>query len=161
MKLKRDWYPIEEIVGAALHRLDKILKDRTVTSVIPADLPLVSIDDVLIEQLFLNIIENAVKYTPPASPITIEARTAASGVQIEVADSGTGFVPGEENLVWEKFYRGRNAGARGAGLGLAICHAIVQAHGGKIEAKNRPTGGALIRIWLPLGGTPPEVPVDD
>ncbi|MBE0656715.1 MAG: sensor histidine kinase KdpD [Bryobacteraceae bacterium] len=161
MKLKRDWYPIEEIVGAALHRLDKVLKDRPVSAVIPGDLPLISVDDVLIEQLLLNVLENAAKYTPPASTITIEARAAGGGIQMDVADSGPGFVPGEENLVWEKFYRGRQEGVRGAGLGLAICHAIVQAHGGKIEATNRPEGGALIRIWLPLGGTPPEVPVDD
>jgi two-component system sensor histidine kinase KdpD len=161
MKLKRDWYPIEEIVGAALHRLDKVLKDRPVSAAIPRDLPLISVDDVLIEQLLLNALENAAKYTPPASPITIEASAEGGGVRIDVADSGPGFVPGEENLVWEKFYRGRQEGARGAGLGLAICHAIIQAHGGKIEAKNRPEGGALIRIWLPLGGTPPEVPVDD
>jgi two-component system, OmpR family, sensor histidine kinase KdpD len=161
MKLKRDWYPIEEIVGAALHRLEKVLKDRPVSAVIPRELPLISVDDVLIEQLLLNILENAAKYTPQATPIIIEARAAGGGVQIDVADAGPGFVPGEEVLVWEKFYRGRQEGARGAGLGLAICRAVVQAHGGKIEAKNRPEGGALIRIWLPLGGTPPEVPVDD
>ncbi|MBK5290314.1 MAG: sensor histidine kinase KdpD [Acidobacteriia bacterium] len=158
VEVKREWHALEEIVGAALTRLDSLLGERPIVTQIPQDLPLISVDDVLLEQLFLNLLENAAKYTPPGSPISISAREDKQGVWIEVADSGPGFAPGDEELVWEKFYRGKAAGARGAGLGLAICRAVVVAHGGTIAAGNRPQGGAMIRIWLPLGGKPPEVP---
>lgn len=156
--VKREWHPLEEILGAALTRLDRILEKRPVTTEIPADLPLIAVDDVLLEQVFLNILENAVKYTPPASRIEIRAREEDGGVVIEVADSGPGFSPGEETRIWEKFYRGKTDGVRGAGLGLAICRAIVNAHDGRISAGNGEQGGAVIRIWLPLTGTQPEAP---
>ena len=154
----RDWHPLEEIVGAALRRLGSQLGDRRVVIDLPADLPLVSVDDVLIEQLFLNLFENAAKYTPPGSLIQLRARPDQAGLSIEVSDTGPGFAPGDEKLVWGKFYRGKSTEARGAGLGLAICHAIIIAHGGTVKADNLPTGGAVIRIWLPLGGQPPQVP---
>ena len=163
-EVKRDWHPLEEIVGAALTRLERLLGDRKISIEIPENLPLVSVDDVLLEQVFLNLLENAAKYTPPGSSISICAQPQRSvaddhqGVGIEIADSGPGFAPGDETLVWEKFYRGKESGARGSGLGLAICRAIVNAHGGSIHAENRQQGGALIRVWLPLGGTPPEAP---
>ncbi len=158
VELKRDWHPLEEVVGAALTRLDGLLKGRAISTNIPEDLPLLSVDDVLLEQLFLNLLENATRYTPPGTPIRIAARAQNDGVMIEIADSGPGFAPGEEKLIWEKFYRGKGQGARGTGLGLAICRAIAQAHGGSIHAENRAEGGAMIRLWLPLGGKPPEAP---
>ena len=158
VKLKREWHPLEEVVGAALTRLNPLLKDRAIATSIPGDLPLISVDDVLLEQLFLNLLENAAKYSPPGTPIGIAARAHNEGVTIEIADSGPGFAPGEETLISEKFYRGKGQGARGTGLGLAICRAIAQAHGGSIVAENRAEGGALIRVWLPLGGKPPEAP---
>lgn len=155
--VKREWHPLEEIVGAALTRLDRVLEDRTVTTDLPTGL-MVSVDDVLIEQVIWNILDNAAKYTPASSPIGLSAKAQDAGVTIEISDSGPGFAPGEEKLIWEKFYRGRTDGARGAGLGLAICRAIVAAHEGRIEAQNRPEGGALVRIWLPAEGEPPQVP---
>ncbi len=158
VSVNRDWHPLEEIVGAALRRLGPQLAHRRVAIDLPADLPPLSVDDVLIEQLFLNLFENAAKYTPPGSLIQVSARPNQAGVSIEVSDSGPGFAPGDEKLVWEKFYRGNSSTARGAGLGLTICRAIVIAHGGTVEAANLPTGGAVIRIWLPLGGKPPQVP---
>jgi two-component system sensor histidine kinase KdpD len=160
--VKREWHPLEEIVGAALTRLDHSLEGRAITTDIPDDLPLVSVDDVLLEQVFLNVLENAVKYTPTGSPLGISARAHNQGVEIEFTDSGGGFEAGDETRIWEKFYRGSGGTehARGAGLGLAICRAIMTAHGGTIEAENRVEGGALIRIWLPSGGTPPEAPID-
>jgi two-component system sensor histidine kinase KdpD len=159
-ELKRDWHPLEEILGAALTRLERLLADRKIVTSIPADLPLVSVDDVLLEQVFLNILENAAKYTPPGTAILLSAMYTPQneGVTIEIADSGPGFEPGDEHRIWDKFYRGKSAGARGSGLGLAICKAIVTAHRGTIAAENRTEGGALLRIWLPLGGTPPEAP---
>jgi two-component system, OmpR family, sensor histidine kinase KdpD len=158
IQLRREWHPLEDIVGAALTRLERILGDRLISTDIPEALPLISADDVLLEQVFINILENAAKYTPPGSPLTVIARPDGAGVVIEIADSGPGFAPGEEKLIWEKFYRGKTEGTRGAGLGLAICQGIIAVHGGKIAAENRPQGGALFRIWLPLGGTPPEAP---
>ncbi|MEO8659041.1 MAG: sensor histidine kinase KdpD [Bryobacteraceae bacterium] len=158
--LKRDWHPLEEIVGAALTRLESQLGDRPVNVFIPENLPPISVDDVLVEQLFLNLLENASKYSPPGSPIGVSARMDNNGVAIEVVDSGAGFAVGEEKLVWDKFYRGHDSSVPGAGLGLAICRAIVAAHGGTIAASNGPQGGGVISVWLPLGGTPPQVTVD-
>jgi two-component system sensor histidine kinase KdpD len=155
--VRREWHPLEEIVGAALTRLGRVLEGRQVTTELPSSL-MVSADDVLLEQVIWNVLENAAKYTPKGSPIAITARGENGGVTIEIADSGPGFAPGEEQRIWNKFYRGRSEGTRGAGLGLAVCRAIVVAHGGRIEAKNLPQGGAVIRIWLPNVGNPPEVP---
>jgi two-component system sensor histidine kinase KdpD len=117
---------------------------------LPEDLPLVNADDVLLGQVLVNLIENATKYSPPASAIEIAAQAVAGAVQLEVRDRGPGFAPGEEKRLFEKFYRGQSEGVRGAGLGLAICRAIVVAHRGSIEALHRPGGGAIFRIRLPL-----------
>ena len=156
--VNRDWHPLEEIVGAALRRLGPQLGDRRVIIDLPADLPPVSVYDVLIERLFLNLFENAAKYTPPGSLVQLRARPDRADLLIELSDSGPGFAPGDKKLVWEKFYPGSATGARGVGLGLAICRSIVVAHGGTVEATHPPTHGALIRIWLPLGGQPRQVP---
>ena len=121
-----------------------------------------SVDDVLLEQVFINLFENAAKYTPDGSEIQLSAAAGGNRVILEVADRGPGFTPGDEKRVWEKFYRGEtNRGVRGVGLGLAICRAIVMAHGGTIEAENRSGGGALIRIVLPTGGKAPKVNLDE
>jgi two-component system sensor histidine kinase KdpD len=157
VSVQRDWHPLEEIVGAALTRLDRVLESRPVTTELPLGL-MVFADAVLLEQVIWNVLENAAKYTPEGTPIAIAARAQNDGVTIEIADSGPGFTPGEEQRIWDKFYRGRTEGTRGVGLGLAISRAIVIAHGGRIEAENRPQGGALIRIWLPNKGSPPEAP---
>ena len=162
VELKRDWYSLEEIIGAALHRMEGVLGPRQVRLHIPADLPLIAVDDVLLEQVFTNLLDNAARYTPENSEVLITAAPARETVVIEVADRGPGFAPGDEKRVWEKFYRGaEHKASRGAGLGLAICRAIVEAHGGRIEAENRTGGGALIRIVLPTGGQPPRVTLDD
>ena len=150
MELRRDLYPLEEIVGAALQRLEPQLAGREVTAAVPEDLPLVNVDDVLLGQVLVNLLENAVKYSPPDSAIEIAATATPTAVQLEVRDSGPGFSEGEEKRLFEKFYRGKSEGVRGAGLGLAICRAIVMAHRGSIEALHREGGGAIFRIRLPL-----------
>jgi two-component system sensor histidine kinase KdpD len=116
---------------------------------LPGDLPLVYVDDVLIGQVVTNLVENALKYTPKETPLEIAAEAAPDAVILEVRDRGPGFPSGEEERIFEKFYRGSTKGARGAGLGLAICRAIVQAHQGKIQAFNRTGGGAVFRVSLP------------
>jgi two-component system, OmpR family, sensor histidine kinase KdpD len=161
VEVRRDWHSVEEIVGAAFNRLGSTLGKRPIRVDISADLPLVSVDDVLIEQVFINLLENAAKYTPENSEILVTAFARDEKVIVEVADRGPGFAQGEEKRIWEKFYRGAAQGVRGVGLGLAICRAIITAHGGKIEAENRPGGGALIRVVLPTGGQPPQVDFDE
>jgi two-component system sensor histidine kinase KdpD len=151
VELRRDLYPLEEIVGAALQRTECQLAGRRVTTQLPDSLPLVFVDDVLLGQVVLNLLENAVKYSPAETPIEIAAEAEPDTVTLEVRDRGPGFIPGEEQRVFEKFYRGKPQGARGAGLGLAICRAIVEAHQGTIEAFNREGGGAVLRTRLPLG----------
>jgi two-component system, OmpR family, sensor histidine kinase KdpD len=155
LALHREWHPLEEVVGAALGRMAKRLGDREVTVRVPADLPLVPIDDVLVEQVLVNLLENAVKYTPAGSPIRILATGTDRGVTVEVADRGPGLPRGEEDQVFEKFYRASSTGGRGAGLGLSICRGIVHAHGGRIWAQNLPEGGVAFLFTLPLAGTPP------
>jgi two-component system sensor histidine kinase KdpD len=125
---------------------------------VAADLPLVPLDDVLFEQVVWNLVENALKYTPADTPIEVRAALDGAVLRLEVADRGPGLPRGEEQRVFEKFYRGPDAAARpGVGLGLAICHSIVRAHGGTIEAANRAEGGAVFTVRLPLAGRPPSV----
>ena len=103
----------------------------------------------------MNLLENAVKHTPPGTPIEIRAGVRDGALEIEVLDRGPGLPPGAESRVFEKFWRAAPTGAPGAGLGLAICRAIALAHGGSIGAATRPGGGASFRVTLPLVGTPP------
>ena len=150
VRLQKERFPLEEIVGAALHRLKAQLANRQVHTAIPSDLPLVAMDAVLMEQVFINLLENAIKYTPAEDPIEIAAGKHDSVVEIEVRDRGAGFPPDHEYRIFDKFFRGRTDNIRGAGLGLAICRAIIEAHGGSISAENRAGGGAIIRFQIPL-----------
>jgi len=154
---RRDWVPLEEVLGSALLRLDAKLQGREVKTDLPEGLPLIPVDPVLFEQVFVNLLDNAVKYTPAASPVEVSARAFDKELEIIVADRGPGIVPGEEERIFEKFQRGEHAGSGGVGLGLPICRGIVQAHGGTIVAANREGGGAVFRIHLPLDETPPSV----
>jgi two-component system sensor histidine kinase KdpD len=152
-QLAKDWESLEELVGTALGRLERELAGRKVSVQLPADLPLVSVDGLLIEQVFVNLLDNSAKYTPTGSPITIAATVGGGEVTVEVADEGPGIPPGAEEQVFEKFYRG-GAGPRGSGLGLPICRAIVTAHGGRIWAENRSPRGVAFRVTLPLAEGP-------
>jgi two-component system sensor histidine kinase KdpD len=154
IKVKKEWQPLEEIVGAVLNRLGERLKDRPVQTRLPADLPLVSFDPLLIEQVLMNLMDNAIKYTPQGTPIELSASVKDGDLVVELEDRGPGIPPGEEERIFEKFVRGTAAGG-GIGLGLTICRAIINAHGGKIRAENRPGGGAIFRFTLPLGEQPP------
>jgi two-component system sensor histidine kinase KdpD len=151
VELRRDFYPLEEIIGSALQRMEHQLERRQVTTQLPDSLPLVFVDDVLLGQLVVNLLENATKYTPEGTPIEVAAEVKQDAIVLEVRDRGPGFAPNEELRIFEKFYRGRSEG-RGVGLGLAICRAIIEAHRGTIEAFNGQGGGAVFRIRLPLGG---------
>jgi two-component system sensor histidine kinase KdpD len=150
VELTRDFCPLEEIVGSALQRVEWKMAGRPVTTLIPEDLPPVFVDDVLVGQVVTNLLENALKYTPEGTAIELHAQSQASEVILEVRDRGPGFEPGEEGRIFEKFYRGASKKTSGgAGLGLAICRAVLQAHQGSIQAFNRPGGGAVFQVRLP------------
>ena len=151
LQLRRELHPLEEIVGAALGRVGKRLGDRRVTTKVPPDLPLVAVDDVLIEQVLVNLLDNAIKYTPAGSPIDIMTTAGDRNVTVEITAHGPGLPAGTEDKVFDKFYRAQPVGGRGAGLGLAICRGIVRAHGGRIWAQNIPGGGVAFLFTLPLG----------
>jgi two-component system sensor histidine kinase KdpD len=154
----KEWQPLEEVIGVALNRLDEQLDDRPVHVDIPSDASLVPFDAILIEQVFVNLVENAIKYTPPSSPIFITALRIARGVEITVADSGPGVPAGEEQSIFEKFHRAARAGP-GMGIGLTICRGIVFAHGGEIWYANREEGGAAFRFTLPVDEAGPPLSV--
>jgi two-component system sensor histidine kinase KdpD len=160
VRLNRDWHSVEELVGSALARLEPGLRGRTVRVKIPEDVPLVPVDGVLIEQALVNLLENALKYTDPAGPIDIAAGMEDGSLVVEVADEGPGLPAGDEERVFEKFYRAAS-GQRGFGLGLPICRAIVTAHGGRIWAERREPRGTRFRFALPLGAMPPPAREDD
>jgi two-component system sensor histidine kinase KdpD len=156
LPLKRQWVALEEIVGAVLNRLRVALEGRQVQVDLPEDLPLVHADEVMLEQLLFNLVDNAQKYTPPASAIRISAQALRGEIVVSVRDHGPGLPPGEEARVFDKFHRGRNEAAQsGFGLGLTICRAIVEAHGGEISARNLADGGAEFRFTLPAEELPP------
>jgi two-component system, OmpR family, sensor histidine kinase KdpD len=156
VQLRREWVPVEEVVGGALTRLERGLDGRHVTTRCAPDLPLVYVDPVLLEQLFVNLVENAMKYTPPGSPIEITASQERERVVVGVADRGPGIPSGMEEQVFERFRRGAATDVPGVGLGLAISRAIAQAHGGALNAENLPGGGARFRVSLPAGHPPPD-----
>jgi two-component system sensor histidine kinase KdpD len=160
--INKQWHVLEEIVGSAIGRLKHELQQHTVSVDIPVDLPLINVDGVLLEQAFVNLLENAARYTPRGSQIDISARRNDQSTEIVVADNGPGLLAGSEKRIFEKFFRGTVAAdsRRGVGLGLAICEAIVRAHGGLISARNRPTGGAEFTIRLPSQETPPQIQLD-
>jgi two-component system sensor histidine kinase KdpD len=115
------------------------------------------LDAVLIEQVLVNLLENAIKYTPPASPLEIRAQSRTGGVEITVADRGPGVPPAEQQQIFEKFYRVAGAQGGGVGLGLAICRGIVMAHGGRLFVEDRAGGGAEFKFQLPIAGEPPKL----
>ncbi|MEO8096979.1 MAG: ATP-binding protein [Acidobacteriota bacterium] len=154
--LRRESFPLEEIVGSTLQRLEPQLTGRSVQVEIPENLPMVCGDDVLLAQVLWNLVENAAKYTPQNAPIEIAAMRRENAIVLEVRDRGPGIQPGEEERIFEKFYRGERmhpgaaVSSRGAGLGLPICRAIIEAHGGKIQVFAREQGGAVFQIRLPI-----------
>lgn len=158
VKINRDWQPLEEIVGVALQSRAQMLSAHSVRVALPADLPLLYFDPILMERVFCNLLENAAKYTPAGSTITLSARQSGDAVEIVIEDDGPGLPPGKEEALFAKFARGKNETAvTGVGLGLSIVRAIVEAHEGSVRAENRAEGGTRFVIRLPAGEAP-EVP---
>jgi two-component system sensor histidine kinase KdpD len=162
VKLNRQWSMLEEAIGAALRSCRRTLAARPLRIHVPPELPLLRFDAVLMERLFANLLENAAKYTPAGTPLTIGAHVEEDGarrvVKVTLDDEGPGLPAGMETRIFEKFARGEKESAKpGIGLGLAICQAIVNAHGGTIGAENRRGGsdgsggaGGGARFWFSL-----------
>jgi two-component system sensor histidine kinase KdpD len=148
--LRRDWQTLDDLVGAALHRLDAKLATYPVELRIPANLPPLYVDAALIVQVFANLFDNVAKYTPPGTHVAVSAAADGPFVRVMVDDDGPGLPPGDPARLFDKFQRGNEEGAVvGVGLGLAICQSIISAHGGQIEAHRRETGGARFELTLP------------
>jgi two-component system sensor histidine kinase KdpD len=163
VRVSKEWQSLEEIIGSAIRRTHKPLKDHVVRTAVAEDLPLVPVDATLLEQVLVNLLENAAKYTPARSTITLSARREGDVATVEVADEGPGLRVDELEHLFDSFYRGTagtTAARPGVGLGLAICQAIIAAHGGRIWADNRKPSGAVFRFTLPLEGTPPPLADD-
>ncbi len=155
VKLDRQWQLLEEVVGSALAELSGTLTGLRVEVSVPASLPLLHFDAVLLERVLCNLLDNAAKYGAAGGAIGIAALLVDDTVQVSIEDRGAGIASGMEDSIFAKFTRGELESARaGVGLGLAICRAIVEVHGGKIWAENRPGGGARFAFTLPLGSPP-------
>lgn len=153
--LRREWQPLEEVVGASIKLLGGALAEHPVKVMLDKGLPLLEFDAVLVERVLCNLLENATKYSPPQTPIELLARQDGGVVEVAVLDRGEGFPGHRREELFDMFVRGHGAsGKPGTGLGLAICKAIVEAHGGTIAADNRADGGALVRFTLPVGNPP-------
>jgi len=154
--LSSSWNSIEEMVGSAVRLSKRVLASRTLKTNVPAGLPLVKCDAILIERVLLNLLENAAKYTPPDAIVEVIAQSAGDEMRVTVADDGPGIRPGSEQEIFNKFSRGvRESAIGGVGLGLAICKAIVEAHGGTISATNRGERGAAFTFTLPISEPQP------
>jgi two-component system sensor histidine kinase KdpD len=153
---------LEEIVGSALRRTKHALGQRNVGIELATDLPLLFVDGLLMEQVFINILENAARYTPEDSRIVVKANLEGKSVVASIADNGPGLLPDTLKVIFERYYRGVGGpdAGRGSGLGLAICRAIVQIHQGTIEARNRVEGGAEFVIRLHVAENSTKVSLD-
>ncbi len=149
VKLNKELYFIEELIGSALMRVESKLEKHLVATAIDHGLPLVRMDGLLIEQVLINLLENVADYTPPGTQITISAHVEKPDLHVVVTDNGPGIPKGDEEKIFDKFYNASRTENKG-GLGLAICRGIIKAHDGKIWAQNAPEGGAIFTFTLPL-----------
>lgn len=158
----KQWHLLEEIVGSALRRTKSGMGRRIVDTDLPPDLPLLLADGLLLEQVFVNLLENAIRYTPDDSHIVVKVRQENESLVATVADDGLGLTAGTEKAIFGRYYRGiaGSDNSRGSGLGLAICQAIVRLHQGTVKARNRPEGGAEFVIRLPLADDAPTVTME-
>jgi two-component system, OmpR family, sensor histidine kinase KdpD len=159
--LRLEWQPLEEVIGASIKLLGESLRAHKINVYLPANLPLMRFDAVLMERVFCNLLENAAKYAFEHAPIEITAKLEDACAEVSIRNAGAGFPSGKLDTIFALFERGSaGASVAGFGVGLAICRVIVEAHGGHIHAVNPPGGGACVRFTLPLGEPPsiePEV----
>ena len=167
VRLKLEWLPLEEPIGAALAALSPRLENHPASVQLPDDLPMVKADAVLIERVFANLLDNALKYSPPGSLVEITAQATANHLTVYVSDRGSGLLTGNPGELFRKFSRANgteatsSSGSRGSGLGLSICKAIIEAHGGTITGANRAGGGAVFSFSLPITEDQPQPPLEE
>jgi two-component system sensor histidine kinase KdpD len=154
VKPKLDWCDVADLIQSTLRELEKELRGHKVTTDIPEGLPLARMDFVLMQQVLANLLLNAASHTPPGTTVRISAAMEEKTLTLTVADEGPGLPPDELPLIFEKFYRARTAPAGGTGLGLAIVRGFVEAQGGQVAAANRPGGGAVFAVRMPVGEQP-------
>jgi two-component system sensor histidine kinase KdpD len=153
LRVRREPCDVQDLIGAAVEQLDRRLAGRAVTIDVPPEMPLVSMDFVLMEQVLVNLLDNAIKYSRSGTPIDVRAGMAGAGAWLQVADRGQDIPVEDLERVFDKFYRiGQRGAVGGTGLGLSICRGIVEAHGGCIWAMNRDGGGTVMTVQLPLQG---------
>jgi two-component system sensor histidine kinase KdpD len=157
VKPRLDWCDVADMINVTLRRAERELSKHPTTVSAPATLPLVKMDFVLIEQALSNLVLNAANYTPPNTAIEVRAAVFNGEMTITVADHGPGLPEQSLPHLFEKFYRAPGSPAGGTGLGLSIVKGLVEAHGGRVEARNRPEGGAEFCIYLPIVGSPEPV----
>lgn len=152
MQLKYDWCDIQDLIGTTLRHMGERLNDRNIRVELADDLPLIKADFVLLEQVLINLIDNAIKYSQGKVEIVIRAKKIADELEITVMDNGIGIPEASLQEIFNKFYRVKQTQKiSGTGLGLAICRGIVEAHHGAIYAENRASGGISIVFTLPIG----------
>ncbi len=147
---------LDELLTERVRRLSRLLRDVKVETRLPDLLPLVDADYLLVDQVVTNLLENAARHAPPGSMITIEASDLGDAMEVAVSDQGSGVPAAERSVIFEPFRTG-STGHRSSGVGLAICKAIVEAHGGRISVGDAPGGGARLAFTLPIHWVRPEV----
>jgi two-component system sensor histidine kinase KdpD len=157
VKPNLDWCDVADLVQVTLKDIEKDLAQHKVTVGLPAGLPLVRMDYVLMQQVLTNLLLNAAVHTPPGTAVQVNAAVEGDMLALTVADNGPGLPPDALPLIFDKFYRAPAAPAGGTGLGLAIVKGFAEAQGGQVKAENRPSGGGVFTIRLPLGKPPTVV----
>jgi len=159
LRIDAQWHDLASVVGDVAARLQKEAREHRIVLALPSDLPVLQFDAVAIGEVLTNLIENAVRYTPAGSTITIGAAVTGQAVEVEVRDDGPGLSDEARAHLFEPFGRGRRGRVRtqGSGLGLAVARGLVEAHHGTISGENDPRGGARFRFTLPIVAPPPEV----
>lgn len=150
LRLVKKPYDLWEVVMAVLDSLGPQLSGRALALEVPDELPMVPQDPILIGQVLRNLLDNALKYSPPQSELRLEVLLHSDRVEVAVMDRGRGISQEEESRVFEKFYRGEGQHIHGSGLGLSICQGLITAHGGCIRVQTRPEGGTVVAFSLPL-----------
>lgn len=161
VRLRLEWLPVEEVIGTAVAACESSLSGRHLNIQVPDDMPLFRFDAVLMERVLVNLLENAAKYTPEGATLTIAATAHPDELWLSVSDDGPGFRTSRPQELFRKFERGaRESATPGVGLGLALCRAIVEAHGGTIRAETAPSGGASF-VMVFARGAPPDMPTEE
>lgn len=157
LTLKLEWCDVGDVIGVAVKQIDRCLADRPLSINQAPGLPLVRMDFVLMEQVLVNLLDNACAYTPPGTAIEIVAARQGTALIVAVTDHGPGIAAADIDHIFGKFFRASGVSTGGTGLGLSICRGLVEAHGGELMAENAPGAGARFTIRLPIGEAPPPV----